>query len=43
MGFIRPEQLIEVADLMVKQGYPENAVRGVLGENWLRVCRGVWK
>lgn len=43
MGFIQPEQLIEVCALMVKAGYPEAAVRGVLGENWLRVCRAVWK
>jgi membrane dipeptidase len=43
MGFIRPEQLIEVAELMVRRGYPEKAVRGVLGENWLRVCKAVWK
>jgi membrane dipeptidase len=43
MGFIRPEQLIEVAELMLRNGYAETAVRGVLGENWFRVCRAVWK
>jgi len=24
-------------------GYPEQAVRNILGENWLRVLRQVWK
>jgi membrane dipeptidase len=42
MGFIRPEQLIEVTELMLRHGYRESQVRGILGENWLRVCRAVW-
>ena len=37
-----PEQLPEIAALMVRAGYPETAVRGVLGENFLRVARQVW-
>ena len=43
MGFIQPEQLIEVTDLMLQRGYTETDVRGILGGNWLRVCRKVWK
>ena len=28
---------------MVRAGYPEAAIRGVLGENFLRVAREVWQ
>ena len=37
-----PEQLPEITSLMVRAGYPEAAIRGVLGENFLRVARDVW-
>jgi membrane dipeptidase len=41
--FLPPEQIPALTELMLRQGYPERAVRGILGENWLRVCRDVWK
>jgi membrane dipeptidase len=37
-----PEQFPEITGLMVRAGYPELAIRGVLGENFLRVARDVW-
>ena len=37
-----PEQFPEITALMVRAGYPEAAVRGILGENFLRVARRVW-
>lgn len=37
-----PEQFPELTALMVGSGYPEAAIRGVLGENFLRVARQVW-
>ncbi len=37
-----PEQFPELTELMVRAGYPEPAIRGVLGENFLRVARQVW-
>jgi membrane dipeptidase len=40
--YARPEQLVEVAELMFKRGYKENDVKGFLGENFLRVARQVW-
>ena len=41
--FVKPARLPEVTDGMVKRGYSEKEIRGVLGENWLRVARQVWK
>jgi membrane dipeptidase len=38
-----PEQFPELTALMVQAGYPETAIRGVLGENFLRVARAVWR
>lgn len=43
MAFFQPEQLPGLTELMLKRGYSEPQVRGVLGENWLRVCRQVWR
>lgn len=43
MACVHPEQMIELTDLLLRRGYSEEQVRGILGENWLRVCRQVWK
>ena len=40
--FVQPEQLPELTDAMLGHGYTEDAIRGVLGENFLRVARQVW-
>lgn len=41
--FAWPEQVPELTDLMLRHGYPEAHIRGILGGNWLRVARQVWK
>jgi len=41
--FAPPELLPEITDLLVARGYSDSDVRGVLGENFLRVARQVWK
>jgi len=41
--YAEPEQLAEVAELMLKNGYKENDVKAFLGENFLRVARQAWK
>ena len=28
---------------LLRRGYAEKEIRGILGENWLRVCGEVWK
>jgi membrane dipeptidase len=40
---LQPEQLPEATEGLLKRGYPEDDIRGVLGLNWLRVARQVWK
>jgi membrane dipeptidase len=41
--FATPELLPAVAEEMLRRGWPEAAVEGVLGQNWLRVARQVWR
>lgn len=36
-------QLPELTDLMSMRGYTDNAIRAVLGQNWLRVCDSSWR
>ncbi|SEL36530.1 dipeptidase [Roseovarius nanhaiticus] len=42
-GFAQPEQVLELIDLMLAAGWSDEDVRGVLGENFARVCEEVWK
>jgi membrane dipeptidase len=39
---VAPTQLPEVTELMLKRGYSEKEVCGILGENFLRVAKQVW-
>lgn len=41
--FVQPEELVEVCEHMLRHGYSEEQVRGVLGENFRRVAAQVWK
>lgn len=40
--YIGPEQMPELTELMIKQGYSEKEVRGILGENIMRVAKKIW-
>ena len=41
--FYGPEGLPQLTEVMLAHGYAEADIRGILGENWLRVCRQIWK
>jgi membrane dipeptidase len=43
MNFVRPEQLEEIVGGLQRLGYAENDLRGILGGNFMRVARQVWK
>jgi membrane dipeptidase len=41
--FLPPEQLPEIVEVMLRRGFSDTDVRGILGGNFLRVARRVWK
>lgn len=42
-SYATPEQVPALTERLLTRGYAEADVRGILGENWARVCRRVWK
>jgi membrane dipeptidase len=43
MAMIEPERIPKIAEALLQRGYSEGHVRGILGENNLRVARQVWR
>ncbi|MFN0177921.1 MAG: dipeptidase [Gemmatimonadales bacterium] len=43
MVFVGPEHLAEATERMVRAGYSDDDIRGILGENWHGICRRIWK
>jgi len=41
--FGSPEMLSRIVELMLEHSYPREAIEGILGGNFLRVARQVWK
>lgn len=39
---IAPEQLVEIVSALMQEGHEERAIRGLLGDNLVRVARSVW-
>ena len=42
-AFAQPEQVLELAERMLRAGWSDDDARGVLGGNWARVCERVWR
>ena len=42
-NYAMPEQLVELTALMLSHGYSQDDTRGILGQNYVRVCSEVWK
>ncbi|MDC8011218.1 dipeptidase [Tahibacter soli] len=40
---VEPEQLPELTETLLARGWPENDVAAVLGGNWMRIARQVWR
>ena len=43
MLFVEPEQIPEFAELLAKRGFDQKEIHGIMGENFLRVARQVWR
>jgi membrane dipeptidase len=41
--YARPAQLLEMTEILLRRGHKDDTVRGVLGGNFLRLAREVWK
>jgi membrane dipeptidase len=42
-GYVEPEAFPQLTQALLDRGYDEAHVRGILGENFLRVARLVWR
>jgi membrane dipeptidase len=43
MAMIEPERIPKIAEVLLKKGYSDAHVRGILGDNNLRVAKQVWR
>ena len=43
INYALPEELPRLTEVMLKRGYEDADIRGILGDNWLRLARQVWK
>jgi membrane dipeptidase len=41
--YVEPEGMLPITEVLIDHGYSEKEIRGIVGENWLRVARQVWK
>jgi membrane dipeptidase len=42
-GMIEPEAVVEIAEGLARDNLTDSQIRGILGENWLRIATRVWR
>jgi membrane dipeptidase len=42
-GYVSPEEAPRLTQALLDRGYDEDSIRGILGENFLRIAETVWK
>ena len=42
-GYVSPEETPRLTQALLDRGYDEGSIRGILGENFLRIAETVWK
>jgi membrane dipeptidase len=43
IGMVEPEAIGSIAEGLAREGLTEAQIRGILGENWLRVATKIWR
>ena len=43
MRQLESEQVPRITEELLRPGYGEKDIRGILGESWPRVCGEIWK
>jgi membrane dipeptidase len=43
IGLVEPEAMVEIAEGLVRDNLTDTQIRGILGENWLRIATRVWR
>jgi hypothetical protein len=43
VDFFPPEQLVPLEAELARLGYPQSAIEGIMGGNFLRVAEQVWR
>ena len=43
LAMVQPEVIPNIVEGLCGLGLGDKAIRGILGENWLRIARQVWK
>jgi membrane dipeptidase len=42
-NYAASEQMIDLVQMMIDHGYPDDAIIGILGRNWMKLADKVWK
>jgi len=43
IGMIEPEAIVTIAECLARDNLSDSQIRGILGENWMRIAARVWR